>query len=311
MAQFNWIYLDNTGGRHRVGLYHGDRTGHLMIHCNMRVVQIDFSVHDTKMYSFFVEDELCEVIVEKLKTGGFGYEFRVNKTVDTPRNRIRKVDARRNNRKLAIFIGGVVAVLGLAFAGLAWYGSQEDARKAARTAIISQYSKANMRRLGKEGKPATGYLHVEEINGKRVGVYLFKTADSTEIRGLFPVADTGKVLLNNGFPLLAGSAFETTYLPENPQIHRVELFRPVRSTIDKYIAYALASETHAHPDFSQKKCLCRVLNVAQLQNWTSLSNFIFQEKTPEENSRNNQESYARMLRDPYVEQAVARDCWDK
>ena len=65
MAQIGWVYLDNYGGRHRVGLYHGDQTGHLVIHCNLRVVQIDFSVRDTKRYSFFIEDELCEIDIVK------------------------------------------------------------------------------------------------------------------------------------------------------------------------------------------------------------------------------------------------------
>ena len=64
MAQMNWIYLDDRGGRHSIGLYHGDRSGHMLIHCNRKIIQIDFSVKETKTYSFFVEDEFCEMIVD-------------------------------------------------------------------------------------------------------------------------------------------------------------------------------------------------------------------------------------------------------
>ena len=51
MAQVTWVYLDDYGGRHRVGLYHGDHSGHLMIHINRRVVQIDFSVRESRTYA--------------------------------------------------------------------------------------------------------------------------------------------------------------------------------------------------------------------------------------------------------------------
>ncbi len=311
MAQVNWVYLDDQGGRHRVGLYHGDRSGHLMIHANMRVVQIDFSVLDTKTYSFFIEDELCEVIVEKMKNGHFGYEFRVNKTVDTPRNRIRKVDNKRNNRQLAWFVTGVVAVIAILFFGLKQYGKYEDERRMAKTSIAHNLNKLNLELLAAEGRPATGILHVEEINNKRVGVYTFKIADSSEIRGVFPVADTGLIMLQNGFPLRAGDAFEAKYLPSDPQVHRIEMFRPTRSTINRYISAALAVEMRTHPELSKEKNLCKVLTIAEAQGWMSLANFIFQENSPAQDARRNQESYLRMLRDPEVLKALEQRCWDK
>ncbi|MEY3248417.1 MAG: hypothetical protein RL742_460, partial [Bacteroidota bacterium] len=37
MAQINWVLLDYQDRPHRVGLYHGDQTGHVLIHCEMRV----------------------------------------------------------------------------------------------------------------------------------------------------------------------------------------------------------------------------------------------------------------------------------
>ena len=228
MAQVNWIYLDDQGGRHHVTVYHGDRTGHLMIHANLRIVQIDFSVRESKTYSFFIEDELCEVVADKMKNGRFGYEFRVNKTIDTPRNRIRRVDNRRNNKILTGVVLGIVGVITLAFFVLTWYGKRQDDKKMSQNSIVHNLSKSNIKQLTIEGRTSTAFLHVENINARQIGVYTFKTADSTEIRGVFPVADTGMIILQNGFPLRAGDAFEAIYLPTDPQVHRIELFRHSR-----------------------------------------------------------------------------------
>jgi len=310
MGQINWVYLDNCGGRHRVGLFHGDRTGHLLIHCNMKVVQIDFSVLETKTYSFFIEDELCEVIAEKMQNGRFGYEFRVNKTIDTPRNRIRRVDNRRNNRLLALFIVGVVIVIaGFVFA-LTSYGKREDMRRMSKTSIAHNLGKSNQRKLMETGRSSVSTLHVEAINAKRIGVYTFKTADSIEIRGVFEVADTGMILLQNGFPLRNGDSFDTYYLPSDPQAHRVELFQPTKATVTRYIAHALAVEEHSSGD-SRGKSLCRVLTVAELLQWPALADFIFQDKTAVENPAHNKETYLRLVRGGEVEKAVAAGCWDK
>ena len=311
MAQVNWIYLDDCGGRHSVGVYHGDRSGHLMIHCNRRVVQIDFSVRSPKTYSFFIEDEFCEVIIDKMPNGRFGYEFRVNKTIDTPRNRIRRIDNQRNNKKLAALIIGVVLFLTLVFFSLKWYGLQQEAKSNAKTSILHNVSKANIKQLAATGRSSTSVLHLEEINAKRVGVYTFKLADSSEVRGVFDVSDNGQVLLPNGFPLQAGDAFETIYLPADPQVHRIELYRPTHATISRYIQTAFVTEHRLHPNESKEKCLCRVLTIAESQNWRALADIIFQESSPELNPRHNQDSYLRLIRNPELLQKMEQGCWDK
>lgn len=97
MSQFTWTYIADNGYRHRVGLFHGDNTGHLMIYCNMRIVVIDFNVKATKNYSFFIEDELCDIAVEE-QDGKFAYGFKVDEITDTPRNRGRRKMIRTEHR---------------------------------------------------------------------------------------------------------------------------------------------------------------------------------------------------------------------
>ncbi|MBL7827132.1 MAG: hypothetical protein JNJ57_10905 [Saprospiraceae bacterium] len=301
MAQINWIFLDDNGGRHRVGLYHGDRSGHLMIHCNMRVVQIDFSVHDSKTYSFFIEDEFIEIIVEKMKTGGFGYEFKINKTVDTPKNRVRRIENKQNLTKLWIFIAGFVVIIAAVFFGLRWRANREDQRESAATAIVHNVNKSNAQVLSAAGMNAVGALHLETLNGKQVGIYTFKTADSVEIRGTFQVKQIEPVVLPNGFPLTAGDAFEVVYLPTDPQVHRLKFYQPARTTVETYIKLALAKEIELHPEFSTDKNLCRILTLAEIDNWTALADVIHQQKSPEENPKHNRETYRKQISRPMIE----------
>ena len=89
MSQITWTYIDDEGSRHKIGLFHGDNTGHLLVYCNTRIVVIDFGVQSSKNYSFFINEELCDIEVEE-KEGKFSYGFKVDQITDTPRNRGRR-----------------------------------------------------------------------------------------------------------------------------------------------------------------------------------------------------------------------------
>ena len=102
MSQFTWTYIDDDGDRHRVGLFHGDNTGHLMVYCNTRIVIIDFYVTTSKNYSFFINDELCDIAIEE-NDGKFSYGFKVDEITDTPRNRGRRKMIRSEHRQILLF----------------------------------------------------------------------------------------------------------------------------------------------------------------------------------------------------------------
>ena len=113
-----WTYLGDDGSRHKIGLFHGDNTGHLLVYCNARIVVIDFSVHATKNYAFYINDELCDLAVEE-KDGKFSYGFRVDQVTDTPRNRQRRKMIRTQVKQTLllglIFILFIVLVVFLLF----------------------------------------------------------------------------------------------------------------------------------------------------------------------------------------------------
>lgn len=309
MAQMNWVFLDDFGGRHRVGLYHGERSGHVMIHCNMKVMQVDFSVKDSKMYSFFIEDELIEVILDK-KDGVFGYEFRVNKKVDTPRNRDRRAEESQTRKYMALMSGGVLLALLIAFVGLRWFGQAQDAKRIASTSVVSKYSKENMKRLSAEGKRTVARLHLvlgDNPELQKIS-YSLLALDTLMEQGDFTIKKTNPIRLPNGFPVSEGDEFEAMYLPSDPQVHRVEFFQPVRSTITTYLSLAFQAEQMNHPAVSRERNSCRVFTTAELTGWANLAHFIFQERTPEENERHNFETYQRLLNEPELVKMLQEKC---
>lgn len=293
-----------------MGLYHGDRSGHVMLHCNLKVVQIDFSVKDTKMYSFFIEDELCEVILEKRKDGAFAYEFRVNKKIDTPRNRVRRVQEGKNRKYMAFIVGGLVLLLAGAFVGLKWYGRSQELKRIALTSVVSHYSKDNMKRLVSEGKRTIARLHLSQNSGtkEQTITYALLALDSLMEQGDFKVPHTQPILLPSGFPFAEGDEFEAIYLPSDPTVHRVDFFQPTRYTTSRYISLATAAEKAMHPATNPERSVCRVLTAAEFSGWPVLAHFIFQDNTPEKNKRFNQASYNKLWENPDLQKAVVRNC---
>ena len=114
MSQITWTYVDDDGYRHKVGLFHGDHSGHLLVYCNSRIVVIDFNVLSSKNYSFFIDEELCDVAIEE-KEGKFSYGFTIDQITDTPRNRGRRKMNRQQIRQTLfmalIFVIAITAVV--------------------------------------------------------------------------------------------------------------------------------------------------------------------------------------------------------
>jgi hypothetical protein len=309
MGQLSWVFLDNQGGRNRVGLYHGDKTGHLLIHCNMRVVQVDLSVKENKTYTFFIEDELCEIRVHREKEG-FSYEFVVNKTADTPLNRARKVEDRRHRKYLRWLIVGMVALILGAFGGLRWYGRWQQERRFVAHSFLSVEALGAEAQLRQGGRTAEARMIPTLDAGKPKVFYGFETPEGLRSAGQFSV-DVSVFLLPTGFNLEAGDAFQVTYLPQNPRVHRVDFDAPSGSTIRRYLLAAQAAEQAAHPEFSPERCGCQVLTTAEAKGWQSLAFFIFQAKTPTENARHNRDSYARLVREPQLAEKLRLECGEK
>ena len=310
MAQVGWVYLDDFGNRNRIGVYHGDRTGHLLIHCNSRIVQVDFSVKESRSYSFFVEDELCEISVVKEKQG-FTYDFQVNKKIDTPRNRLRRADERRNRKHIALFLAGIVFLVTIAVLGFNRFGRMQQQKFSSAASLTSRLTPEYEQRLSGEGKTAVAKMLVIEQDLHRKVFYSFTTEQNRLVSGLFFVPDTGQILLPNGFPLTDQDAFVVRYLPSDPDVNTVDFFQPTDQTLVGYLQRAVDAEQHAHPGANIGHSLCLAKLTLEQKGWKYLADLIFQSTPPEKNLDHNRDSYLRLVRDAEFSQAIERTCWDK
>ena len=112
MSQMTWTYVDDYGTSHKVGLFHGDQSGHLLIYCNTRILVIDFNVLQNKKYSFFINDELFDIHIER-KDDIFSYGLEIDHKADTPRNHRRQQRERSHIIQLAAITLTLVAVISL------------------------------------------------------------------------------------------------------------------------------------------------------------------------------------------------------
>ncbi len=303
MAQMNWVYIDPAGHRHQVGLYHGDRTGHLLIHCDKSIVQVDFSVKESSKYSFFIEDELCEVSLEKDKYGAFGYAFEINKNADTPLNQRRRSIIRGERKLFAAGLG----VMALLIVGLLVFNKcQKDKKRyeaMAERSILGLLTPEQVEQLQQQGKDTYATFFLATEGGKNMAHYTFYTQDSQMVSGKVVPPNEEGLLLPTGFQIGDRHRFEAQYLPSEPGIHRIKFYEPDSATLQKYFFIAATTEHLLHPERSENYNHCLVQIVAEQQHWTALGRIMGQK-----NSQKDNKAYLRLIRGAEVERLVKQRC---
>jgi len=93
---------------------HNPTHGTTRLHCNNSVVAIDFSVKESKTYSLFLDQQLCEVTIDHTGGENFTYDCRINHDVETPLNKQRREQraAEQRTERIRLFAaGGVLLVI--------------------------------------------------------------------------------------------------------------------------------------------------------------------------------------------------------
>ncbi|MEZ4988392.1 MAG: hypothetical protein R2795_25765 [Saprospiraceae bacterium] len=122
MAQQHWTIPGIYGQTYLIGMYHGEESGHLMVHCNNKVLLVDFGVKEPKTFPFFLDEELFELVIEK-NNGRYAYQITHNGEIDSPRNRVMKELEREGKWRSKIM---AIMMLVLAVMGAIIYLRQPD-----------------------------------------------------------------------------------------------------------------------------------------------------------------------------------------
>ncbi len=291
MNKFNWTYLDDTGKRHYIGLMHGAQSGNLLVYCNTNIVLIDFHVFDTANYTFFIDEELCEVAIER-KGNQFYYGFKTDKEVDTPLNRARKKIEKKHLLQSLAFLGSILVMVGLFMGGMNYLTNQSS-----ETAFKEHKSKETNAQVfisPKEGGQKLGYFFV--VNGQS---YSNESIIKTDL----------PLVAKNGMPLEVGDEFVVKYYPSNPNINKIYYNRPTPDQLNMYRERAINKHQELNPDLSVNYCSCLADVAYKVKGLDGFTDFYFQEASIEQNPKHNMNTYKRLIRDlPFKEQAD-KNCW--
>ncbi len=291
MNRFQWIYVDDTGRKNKIGIVHFPKnSGHLLIYVNSKITVVDFSIFDSKTYSIFIEGELCEVIVEK-KDEQFFYGFEINKEADTPRNQFRKETEKRNLVKtfalLGLFAIAIMAIVwGVNYFLLTSY-KEEAAKLTLETAVAV---------------PAQLFQDASLLK------YNF-VANGNILEGELDAEWTKQAKQFTGFPIENGNEFTVLYAPHNPKIHRLDYQQPSASQIESYKTKAIQQELQYNQQIDSTKASCLVQIAFEQKGLAGLADFYHQKTLPTRNATFNQDSYKRLIRDIPFQKASQEKCW--
>jgi len=293
--QFNWTYLADNGKKHVVGIYHGAESGHLLVYCDSKIIMIDFEVLESSSYSFFIGDQLCELEIE-LRDKKFYYGFNINKTADTPLNRIRKKVEKKHLMQSLAFVGGLIFLV----LGLLWgvqklqSGPGEDMVNADR--LLQQFGEETDARVlltSEKGHLVSYYFMVDEK------VYTVRTKK---------IVGKDFAPENGGMPIEKGDEFVVRYLPENPDLCEFDYSRPTPNQIRTYQERALEKHLTLNNSLTKGQSACMVELAFELKGIKGLADFYYQDSSPDENLLHNRNSYLKLVRDVPFQQERKKRC---
>ncbi len=291
MNHYTWTFVAGEGRNYNVGLFHSDKTGHLLIYIGSKIVTIDFRVFESKSYSFFIEDELCHIVLER-KGNVMFYHFEVDKKADTPRNRVRHAIERRFTLQMLVAIGIFVAVI----ASFAIWNPFEKTK-------LSHAEELLMR----QGRETAGTVLVKKNASVPEISYQF-VANNQGFTVSSGIQSQPLILLKNGMPLESGDEFTVLYVPSEPKISRINFGKPTERQIQIYQKRAVEKHLSLHPGEAPSIAACMV-NAAYLLNGISgIADIYFQDTTPESNPDHNQTTYLRLTHGLPFQKKVEKDC---
>lgn len=275
-----------------MGVLHGPRNGHLLIYCNAKVLMVDFNVHQTKSYPFFIEEELCEIQLVRTPKH-YQYNFHINQEADTPRNRVRKQTEKKYRRQTFAFFGSIALLVII----VATFAIRYDDRREA---------EQQQAMLEKASEYTVGHVIATEKKDEVATIKYQFTVDNRSIEGR---ANVPLDSLAHLFPIAPEDEFYVRYVWFRPGLNSIELDRPSKKQITRYFKQTAERHTQLHPELSKTQVLCLIDLAYEIDSLPGLTKFYLQDLLPEENPYYNRDSYQRLIRDIPFARERERRCW--
>ncbi len=296
-----WTYLDDRGGRHEVNLYHSPRGGKLLVQVDKQTVIATVHAKKDGRWTFLIEDELCDIVLSRRGLEWF-YGFEINHHANTPRNRAYR---RQNRRGFWLPMG--IFLVALAICSALIFGKDYFFKKREKPVgeSLAVGSAKQISQLNAFGKTTVATL----TNGSR-SRYSFKIDSAKTYGGSFILTKNaaGQPVLPNGFPLENGDEFTVVFLPENPNIHRLELMQPVENQLIKYENRAADVHQILHPNEAKTRARCLAKLARKATGLRGLNDIFYQNLSREQNAEHNRETFGRLVRDETFKKMLVDNC---
>lgn len=291
MNHYAWTYVAGGGRNTKVGLYHGSKSGHVLIYVGNKVVTIDFKVFESKDYTFFIDDELCKIKLER-KGDKMYYFFEVDKKTDTPLNRARWARDRKHLWQMLLAFGGLV-VLVVVFVFVAAYLKRPS-------------MKTDEDLLFHQGVETIGRVQVRPSDSEAEITYQF-VAMNQPVNASYGVDSQLVVILKNGMPLETGDEFVVRYVPSRPEVSSIYFRRPTERQLEVYQERAAEKFHEILPEGSPINARCVAKSVLAFEGIDGLADLYFSKASPNENPDHNQLTYQKLTQSLAFKKALS-DC---
>ncbi|MCF8246286.1 MAG: hypothetical protein K9J37_16080 [Saprospiraceae bacterium] len=293
MNHYTWTYLGDNGRNYRVGLLHSPNTGHLVIYIGSKIVQIDFKVFDSKEYTFFIEEELVHINLER-RDNDMYFSFNIDKKTDTPRNRFRHQLERKHFCQLLIFLG----VMGLLVTGIVMWG--KNAKKSETERIEEMLAKGSQETVGR--------VTIRKLDGNRSEIsYQFVAGNQTYTQ-VSMLQSEPLILLVNPMPLEEGDEFRVRYATRKPHANQMLFSEPMPRQIELYKERAASKHAQLNPNAPPGMTQCFVQTAFEFDSLRSLADIFFQDTKPAYNLEHNLKTYTKLTTNKSFLEKMEANC---
>ncbi|MCC6722916.1 MAG: hypothetical protein IT258_00300 [Saprospiraceae bacterium] len=282
MNHYTWTYVGDAGRNYRVGLMYGPKTGHLLIYIGSKIVQVDFKVFESKEYTFFIEEELVHINLER-RGNEMYFTFNIDKEANTPRNQVRHSLERKYFRHMLIFLG----VMGVLVAGVVIFG--RNAKKSETQRIEEA--------LAEGSQEATGRVLLKKLDANQTEISYEFVAGTETITSKSLIQSEPLILLVNPMPLEPGDECRVRYSTRKPRINQMLFSEPMPRQVEIYKQRAIAKHNLLHPDAPSGMTDCFVQTAFERDSLRALADIYFQDTKPGYNLEHNLETYAKLTTD--------------
>lgn len=310
MQKREWSYYGRLKP-HYVQLLHFVGTGRATLRVNGAVMfDENLPKQESKMFTFFVDDELCQVSIVRQPDGQFIYDFKVHEHSSSKTGK--KMFRRDRLEKIGLFSAIILVLAGMSFFV---YQLRQNIHKQNDLSLGGMTALATIVRI--ERKMYQPDLTPFQPKTKTVIYYRFGANGHSQMSD-FTIdlpARNDTSYTPAGLPLLKDDEFEVLFEAKVPENHLLRLEKPSEKQLQYYWLLArrecMKNKEITLPDkLKVAYCDCLIHNLFNKQEISALASIYNQHTDPQYSPKYNRNTYNALMQDR-EQRILMQDCLEK